>query len=127
MSMHLVGPHMTTTRYNSKKKASNNKRLAAATAEHKAWLASMGITDKPQTQPQKKNSKAAKISIREIPDYSVKRVTSDAIPGNGVARERPVYSGQEIMGITLNHKSNFEPVRRDNRQAAIESARMRRG
>ncbi len=43
MSMHLVGPYMTTTKYNRKQKTSKNKRLAAKQAEHETWLKSMGV------------------------------------------------------------------------------------
>jgi len=52
--------------------------------------------------------------------------TSDCIPGNGTRREVMRYSGQEIAGIALNHKQNYEPIRRDNLQAAVASAQMRR-
>jgi len=52
--------------------------------------------------------------------------TSDKIPGNGSKRESNRYTGTEIAGIALNHKQNYEPIRRDNPQAAIDSAQMRR-
>lgn len=123
MSMHLVGPYMTTTKYNRKKKASNNKRLVQAQADHDAWLKSMGVgkTELPT------NAKGERLGIYEIPNYKTgPRMTSDRVAGNGPARESNKYTGTEIMGITLNHKSNYEPVRRDNRQAAIDSAQMRR-
>ena len=44
MSMHLVGPYLTTTKYGSKKKKSNSKRLAESEAKHNAWLAKQGLT-----------------------------------------------------------------------------------
>ena len=44
MSMHLVGPYLTTTKYSSKKKKSNSKRLAESEAKHNAWLAKQGLT-----------------------------------------------------------------------------------
>jgi len=44
MSMHLVGPYLTTTKYSSKKKKSNSKKLAAATDKHNAWLEKQGLT-----------------------------------------------------------------------------------
>ena len=66
MSMHLVGPYMTTTKYNRKQKASKNKRLAQAKAEHEAWLQSMGVgkTKLPT------NAKGERVGIYSIPDYS---------------------------------------------------------
>lgn len=44
MSMHLVGPYMTTTKYNRKQKKSNSKRSAEAEAKHNDWLAKQGLT-----------------------------------------------------------------------------------
>lgn len=71
---------------------------------------------------------ASKTSVYEIPDYSTNnyRITSNAIPGNGSKKEQNVYSGNEIAGITVMHKSNLVPIRRDNPQAAIDAAQMRR-
>lgn len=126
MSMHLVGPALTTTNYNKKKKKVTNKRLAEAQERHNEWLKKRGLDDKSLAEKLQKDKRGRRKGIYDIPDYSVKRVTSDSIPDSGVAREQLKYTGDEIMGITLNHKSNFEPVRRDNRQAAIDSARMRR-
>ena len=44
MSMHLVGPYLTTTRTASKKKKSNSRRVAEAAAKHNDWLAKQGLT-----------------------------------------------------------------------------------
>lgn len=44
MSMHLVGPYMTTTRYSSKKRKSNSKKAAESEAKHNAWLVKQGLT-----------------------------------------------------------------------------------
>jgi hypothetical protein len=65
--------------------------------------------------------------VNAIPDYSTRASvpTSDSI-GNGYARAKDSYTGSEIAGVVLNHKSNYEPVRRDNKQAAVEAAAMRR-
>lgn len=67
--------------------------------------------------------------INEIPDYRVKSnlpKTSDTIPGKTPKKMENVYSGNEIMGIAVMHKSNLVPIRKDNKQAAIDSAQMRR-
>ena len=42
--MHLEKAFLTTTRYSSKKRKSNSKRLAEATDKHNAWLAQQGLT-----------------------------------------------------------------------------------
>lgn len=120
MSMHLVrGMSSLNTR---KRKSSKSKRLSAAQADHEAWLKRMGVGKIELPRDKKGN----RVGLNKIPDYSTERVTSDRIPGNGTARQNNTYTGNEIMGITLNHKSNYEPVRRDNKQAAVDSAQMRR-
>lgn len=71
---------------------------------------------------------ASKKSVNEIPDYSTNnyRITSNTIPGNGSKIRENSYSGTEILGIATMHKSNLMPIRKDNPQAAIDSAQMRR-
>jgi hypothetical protein len=66
--------------------------------------------------------------VNEIPNYKVevKNPTSDSIPGGSYKRYEPKYTGDEILGIVTTHKSNLMPVRKDNKQAAIDSAHMRR-
>ena len=66
MSMHLVGPYLTTTKYNSKKKKSNSKKLAEATDKHNAWLEKQGLAPN-----QLKLKKAFTGNVRiSTPDYS---------------------------------------------------------
>lgn len=114
MSMHLIGPYMTTTVYKRKQKKSKSKSLAQAHKDHEAWLKKMGVTG---------DSKGYRY---DIPDYKTERVTSDKIAGNGIAKEKMKYTGTEIAGIVTTHKSNLMPVRRDNKQAAVDAATMRR-
>lgn len=70
MSMHLVGPYMTTTKYNGKgKKAPNSERERKAKAEHDAWLRKRGLH--PDQRPLRDAMMKAKGSepINRIPDY----------------------------------------------------------
>ena len=53
MSMHLVGPYMTTTQYNRKQKKSNSAKKAAADAKHNDWLAKQGLTSSQINQKRK--------------------------------------------------------------------------
>lgn len=117
MSMHLLGPHVTTTATSRRKKKSKSKRLEKANQEHDAWLAKMGVG-------KVKNKK--KQSLNAIPSYKSERVTSDEIPANGAAKERKQYTGNEIAGFVVTHKSNSMPIRKDNMQAAKDAANMRR-
>jgi len=115
MSMHLVGPHMTTTKYNRKSKSSKSKKLAKAQAEHEAYLKKLEVKG------------SAKEVRSEIPDYSTgPRVTSDKV-GNGHAKERNVYSGErQLIGIATMHKSNMVPIFADKKDDAKDIASMRR-
>lgn len=68
-------------------------------------------------------------AIYSIPDYKVKSnlpKTSDVICANGSTNKKVKYTGNEIMGIVTTHKSNLMPIRRDNKQAAVDAAGMRR-
>lgn len=126
MSMHLVGPYMTTTKYNRKKKTSNNKRLQKAQEEHEAWLESMGVSKK-QLDAKLYDHYGKRKNVNNIPDYNTgPRLTSDRVAGHGPAKERVKYTGNEIAGIVVTHKSNLMPVRKDNKQAVIDAATMRR-
>lgn len=44
--------------------------------------------------------------------------------GSTAPKERPVYTGNCMVGITLVHKSGFQPV--FSKQAAVDAANMRR-
>ena len=107
----------------SGKKLKRKPGHAAAKSAHDEWLRSMGIN------PDKKPRKPRK-SVNSLPDLSCdstnKVKTSDKICGNGSIKETPKYTGDEIAGIVVTHKSNLMPVRKDNKQAAIDAAQMRR-
>lgn len=126
MSMHLVGPYMTTTSYNSKRKKSKNKRLAKAQADHEAWLESMGVGKNKDALYDKWGKR---IGLNEIPNYKEHQATaqlSNRVAANGTAKEKSKYTGTEIAGYVVTHKSNLMPIRRDNLQAAVDAAAMRR-
>lgn len=126
MSMHLVGPYMTTTQYSRKKKKPNAKQ-ARANAEHEKWLRKRGVHPEQLEAKKKKN---ANVSILSVPDYSSDRPTiptSDVIPGGSTAqKERQIYSGERrLLGIATMHKSNMVPV--FDSKDAKDIAKMRRG
>jgi hypothetical protein len=69
------------------------------------------------------------VPVHEIPDYKIKSnlpKTSDTIPGKTPKKLDQIYTGNEIAGIVVTHKSNLVPIRKDNKQAAIDAAQMRR-
>ena len=125
MTMHLVGPYMTTTQYNRKKKKPNAKQ-AKANAEHEKWLRKKGVH--PDQLAAKKH---AGVSVNSIPDYREGArglPTSDNICGHGPAKESMTYSGErQLLGIATMHKSNMVPVFADKKEDAVDIANMRRG
>lgn len=92
------------------------QRIAQARRELSQTLARVGYKGK------KTHSRTLTIEVSPKPAVP----TSDSIPGNGSRRDSQRYTGTEIAGIALNHKQNYEPIRRDNLQAAKDSAQMRR-
>ncbi|HAI57756.1 MAG TPA: hypothetical protein DCM04_07420 [Saprospirales bacterium] len=95
-----------------------NRRLAKARAEHEQYLYRLGV-----------RGTGGKRSIHSIPNYrqnSSQVISSNAVPENGTARSAVKYTGNEIAGIVTTHKSNLMPIRRDNPQAAVDAASMRR-
>ena len=121
MSMHLVRgmSSLTTKKRKGKKKTQS---LIAAEALHAATLARLGVGKVKLPT----DAKGQRTGINDIPNYKVKRVTSDTVPANGSAKEQSVYTGNEIAGIVTSHKSNLMPIRKDNKHAAVDAANMRR-
>ena len=124
MTMQMVGPYLTTTRYNSKKKKPNAKQLKAQ-AEHDKWLRKNGVH--PDQLAAKKHKD---VSINSIPNYREDArglPTSDKICGHGPAKESMTYSGErQLLGIATMHKSNMVPIFADKKDDAKDIASMRR-
>jgi hypothetical protein len=121
--MHLEKAYLTTTRYTNKQKPSKSKKLAKAKQEHEDWLKKIGV-GKTQLPVDKKGRR---IGLYDIPDYKTgPRMTSDRVAANGAKKDTPRYTGTEIAGYVVTHKSNLMPIRRDNLQAAKDAATMRR-
>tara|TARA_B100001248_G_C27374566_1_gene453478 strand:+ start:1472 stop:1855 length:384 start_codon:yes stop_codon:yes gene_type:complete len=126
MSMHLVGPYMTTTSYKKRKAKNKTKKMLEAEAKHNKWLRKMNAHPEQIAESKKKN---AGVSIRTVPDYRTSSntiPTSDVIPGGSTApKERLVYSGERrLLGVAVMHKSNMVPV--FDSKDAKDIAKMRR-
>ena len=127
MSMHLVGPYMTTTSYKKRKAKKKTQKQIEADARHEKWLRKMNAHPEQIARNKEKN---ANIPILSVPDYSSDRnsiPTSDVIPGGSTApKERLVYSGERrLLGVATMHKSNMVPV--FDSKDAKDIAKMRRG
>jgi len=123
MTMHLLGPWMTTTKYNNKKnKRIPSERELQSRAEHDKWLKKMGAHPSQRT---KANTNAG----NKIPNYREHQGTaqcSNNIIGSTAKKPEQQYTGDQLAGIGMLHKSNMVPVRKDSNDAK-EIARMRRG
>lgn len=115
MTMHLVRGMSSLN--NKKRKMKKKPGWKNTLQEHDEFLKRMGVTGK-------------KSEYRpEIPNYrenSPRISTSDTICSNGTRKESTKYTGDEIAGIVVTHKSNLMPIRKDNKQAAVDAASMRR-
>ena len=126
MTMHLVGPYMTTTNYKKRKAKNKTKKMLEAEARHDKWLRKMNAHPDQIAENKKKN---AGNPIRSIPDYRSTGnsiPTSDVIPGGSTApQQKLVYSGErKLLGVATMHKSNMVPV--FDSKDAKDIARMRR-
>lgn len=131
MTMHLMGPYMTTTVYNRKNKSNKTKRQVQAEQEHEKYLRKMGVH--PEQRANRKPTKGDKCygsttgsnPVREgsIPSSSANSLFYD----KSMAKpEEKVYNGKrKLLGIATLHKSNMVPV--FDKESAIEIAKMRRG
>ena len=83
----------------ARKKYKRKPGWQAAQSAHDDWLRSMGIN------PNKKH----KPKGVDMPDLSVQSTntvpTSDKICGHGSIKEQNKYTGNEIAGIVVTHKS----------------------
>tara|TARA_Y100000114_G_scaffold62767_1_gene57487 strand:+ start:738 stop:1085 length:348 start_codon:yes stop_codon:yes gene_type:complete len=115
MTMHLLPSYYTTTSF---KKRKGKKKTAAIIQEElklQKLLKRVGYQKDSGYRP-------------DLPDYQVSK-TNDQLSnnvGNGFKRTTKQYTGDEILGFGVLHKSNVVPIRKDSNDAK-EIARMRRG
>lgn len=62
--------------------------------------------------------------IRKADTKHIPSATTHTGVGAKVADKR--YTGDKVLGVALMHKSNYAPVFKDNAEAAVEIAQMRR-
>ena len=129
MSMHLLGPWMTTTKYNSKKKKNKSQKQLESEAKHERWLRARGIAPDQLKAKLPVDAEGRRKGIYSVPDYTIHQgsaVCGNNITGSTAKKPEQQYTGNELAGIGMLHKSNMVPVRKDSNDAK-EIARMRRG
>jgi hypothetical protein len=126
MTMHLVGPWLTTT---GKKRGGRRYRTADAAAQARknrdAW---QQLLDKYDIRPNTVRTD----TVTRLPGNPgpYRRDNGPRIPsvdtGRGTAAASPAkqYTGTECIGVTVLHKSCLQPV--FDKQSAIDAAKMRR-
>jgi len=128
MTMHLVRG-MTSLNNKQRKQKGRTQADRDAQAAHDKWLRERGLAPDQLKSALPHDAKGNRKGVYDLPDYKPRRETlptSDRIAGNGIKKHENVYTGDEIAGIGLLHKSNLVPVRKDSNDAK-EIARMRRG
>jgi len=131
--MHLAHPSLTTTgKKKGKKKwasAEHKRRAERAREQQEALYREYNIT------PQKRNKKGFMAPSYKPSEDRYTRVDAareiKSVEPTWAPCPRPIdrkYSGErQLLGIATMHKSNMVPVFADNKEVAIDIARMRRG
>jgi len=133
MSMHLVGPYLTTT--NTKKRKNIKFKSAEAKAkylaEKDAWAKLLKKYDVGPERLAKRKVKNAEpwrpapsVHIRKVEGVASAAVNHGVVPGVCAKPEPKVYTGTRLIGIATMHKSNMVPV--FSMEDAEDIARMRR-
>jgi hypothetical protein len=126
MTMHLVRG-MSSLNTHKRKQQGLTQRDRQAQVEHDAWLRSQGLHPTQIKAKLPHDAKGRRLGVGSMPSYKSDTVTAELSNsvGNGFARHENTYTGDEIVGIGVMHKSNAVPIRKDS-NAAEEIARMRR-
>lgn len=141
MTMHLVGPYMTTTNYKKrKKKQLTQKRLQELEVEWRQYNKRMRKQNchsaqfdtfeqylsyvRGEQKPREKEFTTYKPSQPVHRDTKQYPSLSNEIAGYAPRKEPTKYTGDYITGIATMHKSNIVPI--TNKKQAIEVSQMRR-
>ena len=132
MTMHLVGPYLTTTNYKKRKniKFKSAEHKAKYMAEQEAWAKLLKKHNVDPASLAKRKAKPdawvpqPKVQTREIAEVSSSKVDHGIVPGTCAKPTPKVYTGTKLIGIATMHKSNMVPVFK--MEDAQDIARMRR-
>jgi len=133
MTMHLVGPYLTTT--GKKKGRAKFRNADAANKARKNTEAWQELLNKWDIKVETKTTKVRKSTgfnpvVRNAPVVDPRRFTNhipslDTRKGIAVKKEVSQYTGTAMLGIGQLHKSNAIPV--FSQEDAIDISKMRRG
>lgn len=126
MAFHLEGPWLSTVgKRKGKQKFRTAEEARKARELEESWksLQQKWNNEKPMT-------KSATSLIRQAPKPYVRQTPKIPSLNNGVdsgvaaLKPTPVYTGDQVLGVAVMHKSCLQPI--FNEQAAKDSASMRR-
>lgn len=132
MSMHLVGPALTTTgKKKGKKKfaSAEHKRKAEQLDEswkelQKRWGVEAEEKKRSRAMSAPSLSSSYSLKIPEGRNTTAHIKSRDTGAGNATLAPAKVYTGTKVKGIATMHKSNAVPVFSD--EEAIDISKMRR-
>lgn len=132
MTMHLAHPALTTT-------GRRRGRVKWASAQHKQQHQELQTQWQQKMQELAKLSPAAQKNIKK-PTVALSSLSPRIPPGRNTTRHipsvtsthtgavssrpAPVYTGDQVLGIAVQHKSCLQPI--FNAESAVDSAHMRR-
>lgn len=114
-------------------KKKSKKKFASAAAKQQFLELESGWKSK-QQEWEKLSKPTAKASTKITPNKTNSTVEASAtsikslnswVTGAVSSKPNPVYTGTEVIGIAVMHKSCLQPI--FNKTAVIEVAKMRRG
>jgi len=124
MTMHIVGPWLSTT---GKKKgkvkfksAEEARKVRETAAEWEKLLKKHGVTQTKVTKTESLTYKLTTPPGRITNTHIPSRNTGDGI---GSVKQIPKYTGDKIIGIGTMHKSNAVPIFSDDEAKSISSMR----
>jgi len=120
MTMHLAPIFVSTVNHGKIKKKLTAPQLRAK-IKHEAWLSRQGLH--PDQLKAKKSKKRDKEESTVMYQSRCTVPTSNTV-GNGFKKEENKYTGDNLLGISVMHKSCLVPV--FSKQQAEEISRMRR-
>ena len=135
MSMHMEGPWLSTTGKKKGKKKFRNADVANRARQNaeswQAFLDKWGVksednrTNRKNLRSEPKFNPVVNSRVVVDPRRSTNHIPSlDTGKGVAVKKEVQQYTGSEMLGITVLHKSCLQPV--FSKQGAEDAAKMRR-
>jgi hypothetical protein len=123
MTMHIVGPWLSTGGKKQGKQKFRNAEEAKRSRELKeSWeklLQRQGVP-KEKSKPAKVQPLVYSLSVRKTPEI---KSLPDTVKGAISSKQIPKYTGDKIIGIGTMHKSNAVPIFSDNEAKDISSMR----